>query len=149
MLPAGHGGARKAITLLRVAAELAERENTAKIEERHVRSAEEKIEKDTNYVIVKNAPLHSKIVILAIAKSKNGNTGEVYNLYSALCKQADHEPLTQRRVTQIVSELDLQGIISTDIVNQGRYGRSQRITLSIPMDTLREALKDDFSTLID
>jgi cell division control protein 6 len=144
-----HGDARKAITLLRVAAELAERENTAKIEEGHVRSAEEKIEKDTNYVIVKNAPLHSKIVILAIAKSKNGNTGEVYNLYSALCKQADHEPLTQRRVTQIVSELDLQGIVSTDIVNQGRYGRSQRITLSIPMDTLREALKDDFSTLID
>lgn len=144
-----HGDARKAITLLRVAAELAERENTAKIEERHVRSAEEKIEKDTNYVIVKNAPLHSKIVILAIAKSKNGNTGEVYNLYSAMCKQADHEPLTQRRVTQIVSELDLLGIITTDIVNQGRYGRSQKITLTIPMDTVREALKDDFSALID
>lgn len=146
-----HGDARKAITLLRVAAELAERENAGKVEEKHVRSAEDKIEKDTNYEILKNAPPHNKFVILAITKSKNGNTGEVYSIYTSLCRQTDQKPLTQRRVTQIISELDLIGMVVTDIVNQGRYGRSQKISLAVPVETVTEALKEDptFAALID
>ena len=39
-------------------------------------------------------------------KSKNGNTGEVYENYSSICKHSEQEPLTQRRITQIISELD-------------------------------------------
>jgi cell division control protein 6 len=84
-------------------------------------------------------------------KSENGFTGDVYDAYLSLCKQADQDPLTQRRITQMISKLDLQGLVATDIVNQGRYGRSQKIRLKIPLATVKEALKDDstFSALID
>lgn len=145
-----HGDARKAIDLLRVAAELAEREHSAKVEEKHVRAAQEKIEKDTNLEVIKNATTHTKFVVLAITKSKNGNTGEVYEVYSSLCRQAEQEPLTQRRVTQIISELDQLGLVSTDVVSQGRYGRSQKIKVAVPLATVRDALKDDptFSDLL-
>jgi cell division control protein 6 len=145
-----HGDARKAIDLLRVAAELAEREHALKVEEKHVRAAQEKIDKDTNLEVIKNATTHTKFVILAITKSKNGNTGEVYETYSALCKHAEQEPLTQRRVTQIVSELDQLGLVSTDVVSQGRYGRSQKIKVAVPLATVSDALKDDptFSDLL-
>lgn len=145
-----HGDARKAIDLLRVAAELAERESAIKVDEKHVRAAQEKIEKDTPYEVLKNAPTHMKLVILAISRSKNGNTGEVYDIYSSMCQQAEQEPLTQRRVTQIINKLDLLGLVATDIINQGRYGRSQKIRITIPLTTVREALKEDstFAALI-
>lgn len=138
-----HGDARKAIDLLRVAAELAERDHAPKVEEKHVRAAQEKIEKDTNVDVIRNATLHEKLVIVAITKSKNGNTGEVYEIYSSLCRQANHDALTQRRMTQIISRMDQLGLISTDIVNQGRYGRSQKIKSTVPLATIKAALKDD------
>jgi archaeal cell division control protein 6 len=138
-----NGDARKAIDLLRVAAEIAERERASAVQEIHIRQALEKIEKDTNYEVLRNSTTHTKIVLLAIMKSKNGNTGEVYETYSSLCKYSEHEPLTQRRITQIVSELDQLGLVMTDVVSQGRYGRSQRIKIALPSSTIREALKDD------
>jgi archaeal cell division control protein 6 len=99
---------------------------------------------------LRNSTTHTKIVLLAIMKSKNGNTGEVYETYSSLCKYTEQEPLTQRRMTQIVSELDQLGLVTTDVVSQGRYGRSQRIKIALPSLTVREALKDDpiISTLV-
>lgn len=146
-----NGDARKAIDLLRVASEIAERDKVSQIDEKFIRLAQNKIEKDTNFEIVKNSTTHTKIVLLAITKSKNGNTGEVYEIYSKYCKSIDNEPLTQRRITQIISELDQLGLVSSNIVNQGRYGRSQKIRITIPINTLKESLKDDplFVTLIN
>ena len=138
-----NGDARKAIDLLRVAAEIAERERSINVGEKHIRLAQEKIEKDTNYEVLKNSTTHTKIVILAILKSKNGNTGEVYEIYSSLCNNAEHEPLTQRRITQIISELDQLGLVTSDVVSKGRYGRSQRIKITVPTLTVRDAFKDD------
>ncbi len=139
-----HGDARKAIDLLRIAAELAERDHSSSVDEKHVRAAQEKMEKDNNLEVIKNATTHTKFVILAITKSKNGNTGDVYEIYSALCKDAEETPLTQRRVTQIISELDQLGIVSTDVISQGRYGRSQKIKITVPINTVYEALGKDF-----
>ncbi|MDQ3882333.1 MAG: hypothetical protein M3249_04125 [Thermoproteota archaeon] len=146
-----HGDARKAIDLLRVAAELAEREGATKVDEKHVRASEDRIERDAPFVALKNAPAHHKLVILAIIKSTNGTTGKVYDIYLSLCKQTEQKPLTQRRMTQIINELDLLGLVSTDIVNQGRYGRSQKIKVMVPLTTVEEALKEDinFTSLID
>jgi cell division control protein 6 len=95
--------------------------------------------------------VHHKLVIIAIIKSTNGTTGRVYDIYLSLCNQAEQKPLTQRRLTQIISELDMLGLVSTDIVNQGRYGRSQKIKVTIPLTTIREAFKDDttLASLID
>lgn len=137
------GDARKAIDLLRVAAEIAEREGSSAVKEIHIRVAQQKIDRDTNYEILKNSTTHTKILILAIINSKNGNTGEMYDIYSSLCTRLELEPLTQRRITQIISELDQLGLVTTNIVNLGRYGRSQRIKLVIPLITIKEAFKDD------
>ncbi|HVP81473.1 MAG TPA: AAA family ATPase, partial [Nitrososphaeraceae archaeon] len=49
-----NGDARKAIDLLRVAAEIAEREKDSKIDEKYIRLAQHKIEKDTNFEVIKN-----------------------------------------------------------------------------------------------
>ena len=71
----------------------------------------------------------------------------MYEIYSSLCRHIDQEPLTQRRITQIINELDQLGLISTNIINQGRYGRSQKIKITVPLLTIKEALIDDPSTV--
>jgi cell division control protein 6 len=43
-----HGDARRAVDLLRIAAEVAEREEANKVEEKHVRIAVQRIERDRN-----------------------------------------------------------------------------------------------------
>jgi cell division control protein 6 len=143
-----HGDARKAIDLLRVAAELAEREGAAMVDEKHVRLGQDRIERDAPFVALKNAPTHHKLIVIAVTKSKTGITGDVYDTYLALCTQLEQKPLTQRRVTQIISELELLGLVSTDVVSQGRYGRSQKIKITVPQTTVSEALKEDFALLI-
>jgi len=145
-----HGDARKAIDLLRVAAEIAEREGASRVDEKQVRAGQDRIERDAPFIVLKNAPAHHKLVIIAATKSKSGVTGDVYDTYLSLCKQSEQKPLTQRRVTQIISELELLGLLSTDVISQGRYGRSQKIKITIPKTTITEALKDDsLATLID
>ncbi len=137
------GDARKAIDLLRVGAEIAERSMIMNITEDHIRAAQQKIDSDTNFEILTNSTLHTKIVILSIIKSNNGSTGEIYGIYQDFCSRLEQEPLTQRRMTQILGELDQLGLITTNIVNQGRYGRTQRIKLHIHISSVKEVIRND------
>ncbi|HLE97563.1 MAG TPA: orc1/cdc6 family replication initiation protein, partial [Candidatus Thermoplasmatota archaeon] len=60
-----HGDARRALDLLRVAAEIAERENVRMVTEKHVRKAQNKIELDRVTEVVRTLPTQSKLVLLA------------------------------------------------------------------------------------
>src|SRR5215211_4556249 len=88
-----NGDARKAIDLLRVAAEIAERERAQIVIEKHIREAQDKIEKDTNYEVIKNSTTHTKLVVLSILKSQTGMTGEVYDIYISLCRIIEQDTL--------------------------------------------------------
>jgi len=143
-----HGDARRALDLLRTAGELAERDDTDYVEEDHVRQAQEKIELDRVVEVVRTLPQQSKIVLFAIILLekqgvKNINTGEVYNIYKRLCEEIDADVLTQRRVTDLISELDMLGIVNAVVVSKGRYGRTKEISLSVPVEETEAVLLSD------
>jgi cell division control protein 6 len=143
-----HGDARRALDLLRTAGELAERDRTETVEETHVRKAQEKIELDRVVEVVRTLPTQSKLVLYAtILLEKNGvhniNTGEVFNIYKRLCEEIDADVLTQRRVTDLISELDMLGIVNAIVVSKGRYGRTKEINLSVPLDETEAVLLSD------
>jgi len=143
-----HGDARRALDLLRTAGELAERDKTDRVLEDHVRQAQEKIELDRVVEVVRTLPTQSKLVLFAIILlEKNGvhniNTGEVYNIYKSLCEEIDADVLTQRRVTDLISELDMLGIVNAVVVSKGRYGRTKEISLSVPIDETEAVLLSD------
>jgi len=143
-----HGDARRALDLLRTAGELAERDQTDVVNEDHVRQAQEKIELDRVVEVVRTLPTQSKLVLFAIITlEKNGvqniNTGEVYNVYQRLCEEIDVDTLTQRRVTDLISELDMLGIVNAVVVSKGRYGRTKEISLSVPIDETEAVLMSD------
>ncbi|MEF8863774.1 MAG: cell division control protein Cdc6, partial [Haloarculaceae archaeon] len=143
-----HGDARRALDLLRTAGELAERDRTDTVEENHVRQAQEKIELDRVVEVVRTLPTQSKLVLYAtILLEKNGvhsiNTGEVFNIYKRLCGEVDADVLTQRRVTDLISELDMLGIVNAVVVSKGRYGRTKEISLSVPIEETEAVLLSD------
>ena len=143
-----HGDARRALDLLRTAGELAERGQADTVEEGHVRQAQDKIELDRVVEVVRTLPTQSKIVLFAIILlEKNGvhniNTGEVFNIYKRLCEEIDADVLTQRRVTDLISELDMLGIVNAVVVSKGRYGRTKEISLSVPVDETEAVLLSD------
>jgi cell division control protein 6 len=143
-----HGDARRALDLLRTAGELAERDRTETVDEKHVRHAQEKIELDRVVEVVRTLPTQSKLVLYAtILLEQNGvhniNTGEVFNIYKRLCQEIDADVLTQRRVTDLISELDMLGIVNAVVVSKGRYGRTKEISLSVPLDETEAVLLSD------
>ncbi|GAA0473216.1 ORC1-type DNA replication protein [Halococcus dombrowskii] len=143
-----HGDARRALDLLRTAGELAERGQTERVGEDHVRDAQEKIELDRVVEVVRTLPTQSKVVLFAvILLERNGaqniNTGEVYNIYRRLCEEIDADVLTQRRVTDLISELDMLGIVNAVVVSKGRYGRTKEMNLSVPIDDTEAVLTSD------
>jgi len=136
----GYGDARKAIELLRVAGEIAERGKNEKVSIEHIDEAEEKLEKEKVFDIIKNQPKQFQAVLFSILASwgKNSSiyTGEIYDFYKRLCFKVGLRPLTQRRVSDIIGEFEAIGIISTKTISKGRYGRAREITLSVPSSVL-------------
>ncbi|MGB2581133.1 MAG: cell division control protein Cdc6, partial [Thermoplasmata archaeon] len=60
-----------------------------------------------------------------------------------LCQCTSVAILTQRRVTDLISELDMLGLIHARVKSFGRGGRTKEIELSVPNTEARDILQDD------
>lgn len=143
-----HGDARRALDLLRVAGEVAEREGSARVTEHHVRRAQMELEHDRVVEALRSLPLHVKLTLLAIylldrRGVREKTTGEIYSEYRELCRRVRVDELTQRRVSDLINELDSLGMVSARVVSRGRRGVTKVVKLSIGEDALLEGLRDD------
>jgi len=132
-----HGDARRALELLRVAGEIAERENSTSISMGHIDKADKKIEEDRIFDVLVAQPKQFQATLyaaLAISQKRKGPifTGEIYELYRNICQKTALASLTQRRVSDIIAEMDMLGLINAKVISKGRYGRTREITLSVP-----------------
>jgi len=142
---AEHGDARRALDLLRVAGEVAERQGAKVIAEEHVREAEKHIEHNRVVEALKNLTLHSKLVLLSVYHlgKSSATTGEIYDIYNELCGELGAGLLTQRRVGTLVNELDAMGLLNAKVVSMGRYGRTKKIRLEISRTLIRDVFGND------
>ncbi|MCK4457629.1 MAG: ORC1-type DNA replication protein [Thermoplasmata archaeon] len=143
-----HGDARRALDLLRVAAEIAERNNEDKITDEHVLRAKNQLELDCVIEAVKSLPTQSKLILLGIIMNEEMGatrmtTGDVYNMYKQLCRRTGMSVLTQRRITDLISELDMLGLVSARVKSFGRGGRTKEIQSSVPALETRRVLERD------
>jgi len=151
-----NGDCRLALDLLLKAADLAEREDSSKVTEEHVRRAQRELEKNLVVAAVKTMPLHVKLVLLAVyllekeGVLKNITTGEIYGRYRDLCREIGVGEVTQRRVSEILNELDMLGVINARVVSLGRYGRTKIIKLAVGEKSLLEGFRSDpgFYTMV-
>lgn len=136
-----HGDARRALELLRVSGEIAEREGKQQVCIEHIDKAEEKIEKERIVDLVVSQPKQHQATLYALImihqqQKRRIFTGEAYDFYKQLTDQIGLRPLTQRRFSDIISELDMLGIINAKVLSKGRYGRTKEIELSLPQQVL-------------
>lgn len=142
-----HGDARRALDLLRIAGELAERDGSRKILIKHIDEANTKIERDKILDVIKTEPRQFQYVLHSIIKlheKGDGNpifTGDVYNHYQEVCMKNKSEVLTQRRVSDIIQEFDMLGIINVRVISKGRGGRMREIKMAISRGILEKAKK--------
>jgi cell division control protein 6 len=141
---AEHGDARRALDLLRVAGEVAERAGAKAVTEEHVRQAEKHIEHNRVIEALKNLTLHSKLVLLSVyhLNKPSASTGDIYDVYNELCGEMGAGLLTQRRLGTLINELDTMGLVNARVVSMGRYGRTKKIRLEIS----RGLIKDVYAT---
>ena len=121
-----------------------------------MREAEKRVEHDRIVEVLENLPVHSKLVLCSVyllGKSKMNYTitGDIYGIYCELCDQTGLSPLTQRRVSGLISELDMIGLLNARVVSMGRHGRTKKIRLGIGRGLIRNVFSnsDRFSDLLD
>jgi archaeal cell division control protein 6 len=140
-----HGDARRALDLLRISGELAERENKNRVSLAHVDMANEKVDRDKILDYIQSAPKQLQLVLYSIIslteqrKNEKIYTGDIYNLYQQLAGKTRTESLTQRRVGDLIAEADMAGVINAQVISKGRHGRTREILLSIPGQILGKA----------
>lgn len=138
-----HGDARRALDLLRVAGEIAEREGDKKIALKHIDLANNKIERDKILDVIESEPKQFQLALLAmmslLEKNEKVFTGDVYRHYQELCNKTHTEVLTQRRVSSIISEFDMLGLINAKNISRGTYGKTREIRSAIPKQIEQQA----------
>ena len=87
--------------------------------------------------VIATLPSQQKLVLASILLNeqnglRNVQTGEVYDIYRQACKHIRQNPLTQRRISGLISNLDMLGLVTARTVSKGRYGRSKEIDSCIP-----------------
>lgn len=160
-----HGDARRALELLRFAGEIAERENSDKVLPIHIDNADKRSEKNRIIDIIKSQPKQFQLVNYAIIKTsmkekhnlvtqkktmyfEPTTTGAVFDYYNKIAKDLNITTLSLRRISDIIVELEVLGLISFKLVSKGRYGRTRFITIDLPKslyDEVMNILKEDLN----
>ena len=78
-------------------------------------------------------------------KANGSSTGEIYTQYKILCKTVGKDELTQRRITQMLSEIELSGIISGRLIHQGIHGRTKKYKLTVSSEIIKKSFKDELT----
>jgi cell division control protein 6 len=141
-----HGDARRALDLLRVSGEIAEREGADRVTIEHVKKAQIELEEGRIFKAASTLPLHPKLVLKAIIElvreKGSGTTGEVYNRYLRIALDYGFEPLTQRRISEIITQLDMMGLVNAVVVSRGRHGKTKVVKIKSELiDVIEGAIK--------
>lgn len=153
-----HGDARRALELLKFAGEIAEREGSGKVLPAHIDNADKRTERNRVIDIIKSQPKQFQLVTYSIIKTsmceklnlvtqkttqviEPTTTGNVFDYYNKLSKDLRIPAVSLRRISDIIIELEVLGLINFKIVSKGRYGRTRFITISLPKSLYEDVLK--------
>ena len=143
------GDARKAVDLLAKAVQVAE-DTTGYLGLDEVDLAERKLEVDKTTELIRALAEQQRLALKAcytlLQKGRNKiTTGDSYEIYKRLCEIDCNHPLTQRRFCDMISFLDLYGLINARVVSRGRYGKTREIMSSLPNQVITQFLTHSIS----
>ncbi len=154
------GDARRALILIQKAGDIADNNGAEKVTDEHVKKARKSVEKEIVHETIDTLPEHEKILLYAIAQltAEGGHyekldgsmddetlmSGQVYNRYESLCEQRGKEAKTPRWCREYIDDLDMLGLVTTDISGKGVRGNTTLIKLAYPSEQVKSVLEDYF-----
>jgi len=143
------GSAGDAITFLRKGAEAADEEGSDILTEQHIYAGQAKAEEEGVAQRVHGLPPHGKILLTSIihtteaARDKITTTGATYREYENLCLKSNYAPLTQRRISSLISDIAHLELVTAYHAHKGRYGTTREIFVDGIKPHLLKALELD------
>lgn len=145
-----HGDARKAIDLVRVAGELAEREGDTSVREEHVRRAQEKVEKNRVLEVVRGISTQKKLCLYATAavaaqtdkESARSTIG--YRVYQFLTDTIGADQYHQETYVNKMKELTTYSLVDFERRSHGpSSGMFLEFQFGEQPETILETLRED------
>ena len=138
------GDARKAVELLAKAVHVAE-ETSGYLGEKEVDVAESQLEVDKTGELINAMATQQRFALQACYNilgkgASKVSTGQAYEAYRSICQNQGSRALTQRRFCDMISFLDLYGLINARVVSMGRYGKTREIMSSLPEQVVSRLL---------
>jgi cell division control protein 6 len=140
------GSARQAIRLLREAGELAQAETAEYVTDNHVRRAQDELEKNQLYEGMQELTTQGHAVLCALAYYQATDavpvrSRELYDKYVTICDQLDADSVSERRVRDHLTDMNMLGLICVHERNEGlSAGRYHEYELDIPLNVVLEVL---------
>lgn len=144
-----HGDARKAIDLIRVAGELAEREGDERVRESHVRKAQDKVEKNRVLEVTRGISTQKKLCLYAtaavaaetedhVARSTTG-----YRVYQFLTDAIDVDQYHQETYVNKMKELTTYSLVGAERRSHGpKSGMFLEFDFAERPETILETLRE-------
>lgn len=125
------GDARRAITLLRKAGDLARTENTESVTTDHVERAQEKLEAQQSMDIMRDLTEHEQLTLyalttLAAEDATPARSRIVYQRYKELCEFQGRDPRTARRIRSFLSDFEILNLTLSHMEHRGQDGGTYR-----------------------
>lgn len=138
------GDARRAITLLRKAGDLARTENAATVTTNHVERAQEKLEAQQSMDIMRDLTEHEQLTLyalttLAAEDDTPARSRVVYQRYKELAEFQGRDPRTARRMRSFLSDFEILNLTLSHKEYRGQDGGTYR----------EHELNRDIATVID
>ncbi|MCU4924461.1 orc1/cdc6 family replication initiation protein [Halobacteria archaeon AArc-dxtr1] len=145
-----HGDARKAIDLIRVAGELAEREGDTRVREQHVRRAQDKVEKNRVLEVIRGISTQKKLCLYATASvAAETNTGSArstigYHVYQYITSSIDADQYHQETYVNKMKELTTYSLVDFERRSYGpRSGMFLEFQFAERPQTILNTLRED------
>ncbi|SDG31144.1 ORC complex protein Cdc6/Orc1 [Halorientalis regularis] len=145
-----HGDARKAIDLMRVAGELAEREGDSEVREEHVRNAQEKVEKNRVLEVIRGISTQKKLCLYATAtvanETENGTARSTtgYQVYQFLTDAIGTDQYHQETYVNKMKELTTYSLVDFERRSHGpSSGMFLEFQFAERPDTILDTLRED------
>ena len=93
-------------------------------------------------------PTQSKLILYSMLTLEQlgqniFTSGEVSRVYQDIAPDIQSDILTHRRITDLISELNMLGVINTRVVSRGRYGRTKEMWFDTNTGKIREVVLKD------
>jgi cell division control protein 6 len=141
------GDARFALKVLSNAAEIADEYKRSEITTGDIEKAAKSADEEIAYELISTLPDHQKLVMYALALlTQQGSrykkliegedtylfSGEVYDKYVSIANSLNKEPKSSRWYRKYITDLNMQGLISTYESGKGIRGHTKLIKLLYP-----------------